>query len=50
MTFDGTMQEYDIELVKHASNAVSISVITCGGAIDIMILRWFLKNAGLMQQ
>lgn len=29
---DGTMQGYDIELIKRVSNAVSIPVIACGGA------------------
>lgn len=46
ITYDGTMQGYDIELVKEVSNAVSIPVIACGGARDIHDFKKVLQEGG----
>jgi cyclase len=46
MTFDGTMQGYDIELVKQVTDAVRIPVIACGGAKDIHDFRKVLEKGG----
>lgn len=36
---DGTMQGYDIELIKRVSDAVSVPVIACGGAGQVRHFR-----------
>jgi cyclase len=46
ITYDGTMQGYDLELVKDVANAVSIPVIACGGARDISDFKKVLKEGG----
>ena len=46
MTFDGTMQGYDIELVKQITDAVSIPVVACGGAKDIYDFKKVLEEGG----
>ena len=46
ITYDGTMQGYDIELVKDVVNAVSIPVIACGGAKDINDFKKVLQDGG----
>lgn len=43
---DGTMQGYDIKLVKDVTNACSIPVIACGGAKDIHDLKKVLEEGG----
>ncbi|MHC1682797.1 MAG: AglZ/HisF2 family acetamidino modification protein [Clostridiaceae bacterium] len=44
ITRDGTMQGYDIKLVKEVTNAVSIPVIACGGAKDIYDFKKVLQE------
>jgi cyclase len=46
MTFDGTMQGYDLELVKQITDAVRIPVIACGGAKDTADLKKVLEEGG----
>jgi imidazole glycerol-phosphate synthase subunit HisF len=46
MTFDGTMQGYDIELVQQITSAVSIPVVACGGAKDIMDFKNVIEIGG----
>lgn len=46
ITFDGTMQGYDVELVKQVTEAVSIPVIACGGAKDIQDFKIVLEEGG----
>jgi cyclase len=43
---DGTMQGYDMDLVKKVSNAVNIPVIACGGAGNIQDLVNVIKKGG----
>ncbi|MDF2544309.1 MAG: imidazoleglycerol phosphate synthase, cyclase subunit [Herbinix sp.] len=43
---DGTMQGYDINLVKQISQSVNIPVIACGGAKDITDLHHVLNDGG----
>lgn len=43
---DGTMQGYDLELVKSVSDAVSIPVIACGGAGNILDFKKVLMDGG----
>ncbi len=43
---DGTMQGYDIELIRRVSSAVSIPVIGCGGAGSIEDLSRAVKEGG----
>ena len=43
---DGTMQGYDIKLVKDIVDAVSIPVIACGGAKDIYDFKEVLQDGG----
>jgi cyclase len=35
---DGTMQGYDLELIKQVSQAVGIPVVACGGAATVQHL------------
>lgn len=46
MTYDGTMQGYDIELVKQVTDTVNIPVIACGGAKDIHDFKRVLEEGG----
>jgi imidazole glycerol-phosphate synthase subunit HisF len=46
ITNDGTMKGYDIDLVKDVSEAVSIPVIACGGAKDILDFKRVLEEGG----
>lgn len=46
ITYDGTMQGYDLELVRQVVQAVSIPVIACGGAKDIYDFRSVLEEGG----
>lgn len=46
MTNDGTMEGYDIDLVKQVSDAVSIPVIAAGGAKNINDLKKVLNEGG----
>lgn len=46
MTHDGTMQGYDIELVKQVTDAVNIPVMACGGAKDIHDFKRVLEEGG----
>lgn len=46
ITYDGTMQGYDIELVKQVTDVVSIPVIACGGAKDIHDFKQVLEEGG----
>jgi cyclase len=46
ITYDGTMQGYDIELVKEVASAVSIPVIASGGAKDIYDFKKVLQEGG----
>ncbi|MBH1942055.1 imidazole glycerol phosphate synthase subunit HisF [Mobilitalea sibirica] len=41
---DGTMQGYDIELIKQVSNSVSIPVIACGGASNVTDIKRVLTE------
>jgi cyclase len=43
---DGTMQGYDIELVKKVTEAVSIPVIACGGAGKLSDFAVVIKEGG----
>jgi cyclase len=43
---DGTMQGYDLEIVKKVTSAVSIPVIACGGAHDIHDLASVVREGG----
>lgn len=43
---DGTMQGYDIEMVKKVTSAVSIPVIACGGARQLQDLADVVKIGG----
>lgn len=43
---DGTMEGYDIKLVKDVVSAVSIPVIACGGAKDIYDFKKVLQEGG----
>lgn len=43
---DGTMQGYDIKLVKDVVNSVSIPVIACGGAKDIQDFKEVIQTGG----
>ena len=46
MTYDGTMEGYDVELVRQTTQAVSIPVIACGGAKDIRDFKKVLEEGG----
>ncbi len=46
MSHDGTMQGYDIELVKQVADVVNIPVIACGGAKDIYDFKRVLEEGG----
>lgn len=41
---DGTMQGYDLELIKQVSHAVGIPVIACGGAATVQHLAEAVKS------
>lgn len=41
---DGTMEGYDIELIRHVLDAVNIPVIACGGAGKIEDFRMAVEN------
>ena len=43
---DGTMQGYDLKLTSLVSNAVSIPVISCGGARDVNDFKAAVLDAG----
>lgn len=43
---DGTMQGYDLELIKHVSEAVTIPVVACGGARTVNDLADAVKKGG----
>jgi Imidazoleglycerol-phosphate synthase len=43
---DGTMEGYDLKLIKLVSSAVSIPVIACGGAGNIADFGFAVKEAG----
>jgi len=43
---DGTMQGYDIELIRRVSDAVSIPVVACGGAGSVNDLGDAVKRGG----
>jgi cyclase len=43
---DGTMQGYDIELIKKVTEAVSIPVIACGGASKLSDFAVAIKEGG----
>lgn len=43
---DGTMQGYDIDLIKQITSAVKIPVIACGGAKDIQDFKKALQDGG----
>lgn len=46
MTYDGTMQGYDLELVKLVTDAVNIPVVACGGAKDVYDFKRVLEEGG----
>lgn len=46
ITRDGTMQGYDIELIRKVSDAVSIPVVACGGAGKVQDLADAIKLGG----
>lgn len=46
MNQDGTMDGYDLELLKNVANAVKIPVIASGGAKDILDLKKALEFGG----
>ena len=46
ITHDGTMEGYDIDLVKQVSEAVRIPVIASGGAKDIYDFKKVLNEGG----
>ena len=43
---DGTMQGYDIDLIRRVSDAVSIPVVACGGAGKLQDLADAIKMGG----
>jgi cyclase len=43
---DGTMQGYDLELVRRVSGAVNIPVVACGGAGRVQHLREAIEDGG----
>jgi cyclase len=43
---DGTMQGYDIDLIRRVSDAVSIPVVACGGAGKLQDLADAIKIGG----
>ncbi len=43
---DGTMEGYDLELIKSVSKAVTIPVIACGGAGNLNDLRLAFREGG----
>lgn len=43
---DGTMQGYDIDLIKSISSAVSIPIVACGGAGKLQDLGDVIKLGG----
>ena len=43
---DGTMQGYDLELIKQISGAVNIPVVACGGAGTVDDLAGVVNNGG----
>jgi imidazole glycerol-phosphate synthase subunit HisF len=43
---DGTMQGYDLDLIKNISSAVSIPVVACGGAGKLQDLADIIKLGG----
>ena len=43
---DGTMQGYDLDLVRSVTEAVSIPVIACGGAGKVADLFRVVREAG----
>jgi cyclase len=46
MDRDGTMQGYDIDLIRRISDAVSIPVVVCGGAGKLQDLADAIKMGG----
>jgi cyclase len=44
---DGTMQGYDVNLIKSVADAVSIPVVACGGARNISDLYTGVKQGGV---
>ncbi|MCJ7463933.1 MAG: HisA/HisF-related TIM barrel protein, partial [Thermoplasmata archaeon] len=43
---DGTMQGYDLELIREVSGSVSIPVVACGGAATVRHLSEAVKQGG----
>ena len=43
---DGTMQGYDLKLIKEVSGSVSIPVVACGGAATVQHLSEAVKQGG----
>lgn len=43
---DGTMQGYDVELVRRVSSAVNVPVVACGGAGNVHHLREAVRLGG----
>lgn len=43
---DGTMQGYDIELIRKVSSAVSVPVVACGGAAGVESLAEAVRQGG----
>jgi imidazole glycerol-phosphate synthase subunit HisF len=43
---DGTMQGYDLELIRRVADAVSIPVVACGGAGNVQDLGRAVKEGG----
>ena len=43
---DGTMQGYDLELIKQVSSAVNIPIVACGGAGNIQHLEEAVNKGG----
>ncbi|MBI4861544.1 MAG: imidazole glycerol phosphate synthase subunit HisF [Candidatus Riflebacteria bacterium] len=44
---DGTMQGYDVELLKLVTSAVTVPVIACGGAGSLVHLKQAIDGAGV---
>ena len=43
---DGTMQGYDLDLIKHVTGAVNVPVVACGGAGNVQDLAAAVKQGG----
>jgi cyclase len=43
---DGTMQGYDLDLIRRVSEAVSIPVVACGGAGNVQHLAQAIQQGG----